>query len=106
MANSMYEINKGINRSIEFKGLRAQYIGYMCAGLVVLLVLFAVFYLLGVSVMVCAVIVGVLGIALFQIVYSMNKKYGEYGMMKKSARRAVPKVVRIQTIRFISYERY
>ncbi|MEO7488719.1 MAG: DUF4133 domain-containing protein [Ferruginibacter sp.] len=26
MSNSVYQINKGINKSIEFKGLKAQYI--------------------------------------------------------------------------------
>ncbi|MDB5129720.1 DUF4133 domain-containing protein, partial [Mucilaginibacter sp.] len=37
-----YQINKGINRPIEFKGLKAQYIGYLGSGLVALLILFAV----------------------------------------------------------------
>jgi hypothetical protein len=101
MANSIYEINKGINRSIEFKGLRGQYIWYMCVGLVVLLLLFAFFYLLGFSVYVCTGIVGLLGLGLFQFVYSFNKRFGEHGMMKKSARRAVPRVIKIKTIVFV-----
>jgi hypothetical protein len=29
--NSVYKINKGINKPIEFKGLKAQYIGYLGA---------------------------------------------------------------------------
>ncbi|HMT97439.1 MAG TPA: DUF4133 domain-containing protein, partial [Ferruginibacter sp.] len=33
MSNSVYQINKGINRSIEFKGLKAQYIWYLGGGL-------------------------------------------------------------------------
>ena len=33
MANSVYKINKGINKPIEFKGLKAQYIWYLGGGL-------------------------------------------------------------------------
>jgi len=42
MTNSIYQINKGINKPIEFKGLKAQYIWYLGGGLVALLVLFAI----------------------------------------------------------------
>nr|WP_262712406.1 DUF4133 domain-containing protein [Arachidicoccus ginsenosidivorans] len=35
-----YEINKGVNRAIEFRGLKAQYIYYLAVGLAVLLLLF------------------------------------------------------------------
>jgi hypothetical protein len=42
MATSVYQINKGINKPIEFKGLKAQYIWYLCGGLVALLILFAI----------------------------------------------------------------
>ena len=45
MANSVYRINKGINRSIEFKGLKAQYIWYLGGGVVALLIVFAAMYL-------------------------------------------------------------
>jgi hypothetical protein len=42
MSASVYKINKGINKPIEFKGLKAQYIAYLGAGLITLLILFAV----------------------------------------------------------------
>ncbi|MBD0288989.1 MAG: DUF4133 domain-containing protein, partial [Flavisolibacter sp.] len=41
MATSVYQINKGINKPIEFKGFKAQYIWYLGGGLVALLILFA-----------------------------------------------------------------
>lgn len=47
MANSVYQINKGINQSIEFKGLKAQYIWYLGGGVVALLIVFAVMYIIG-----------------------------------------------------------
>ena len=53
MSTSVYNINKGINKPIEFKGLKAQYIGYLAAGLVVLLVLFAILYIIGVNMFIC-----------------------------------------------------
>ena len=48
MGNSVYKINKGINNPIVFKGLKGQYIGYLAIGLLVLLVLFAILYVIGV----------------------------------------------------------
>jgi hypothetical protein len=45
--SSVYNINKGINQPIEFKGLKAQYIWWLCGGLVCLLILFAVTYVSG-----------------------------------------------------------
>ena len=86
----VYQINKGINRSIEFKGLRAQYIGYLGGGLVLLLVLFAALYLLGVPLPVCLIFIGGLGTGLFAGVYRMSARYGPYGLMKRSARRYLP----------------
>ena len=53
MTTSVYTINKGINKPIEFKGLKAQYIGYLAAGLIGLLILFAALYISGVNTFVC-----------------------------------------------------
>jgi len=94
MKNSVYQINKGINKSIEFKGLRAQYIWYLGGGLVALLMLFAVMYVIGVNSLVCVGIALAAGTYLFIKVYRMSNEYGEYGMMKKAARRSVPKVIK------------
>ena len=48
MSNSVYQINKGINKPIEFKGLKAQYIWYLGGGLVALLILFAISFTINV----------------------------------------------------------
>ena len=69
MSNSVYTINKGINKSIEFKGLKAQYIWYLGGGIIALLILFAIMYII-------------------------SNKYGEHGMMKAMAKRNVPKVLK------------
>ena len=87
---SVYEINKGVNRSIELKGIKAQYIVYLALGLVVLLILFAVLFIAGVSNYVCLIIVLPLGACLFISVQHLSKKYGEHGLMKMLAQKQLP----------------
>jgi len=94
MANSIYKINKGINKPIEFRGLKAQYIWYLGGGLVILLILFAILYIIGVNTFFCVGIIVILGTGLFMHVYTLSDKYGEHGMMKKVAKRSVPDTVR------------
>ncbi len=97
MNNSVYKINKGINKPIEFKGFKAQYIWYLGIGLVALLVLFAVLYIIGVNTYVCLVLTLLLGAGLFIRVSKLSNKYGEHGMMKKIARQSVPRVIKSYT---------
>src|SRR4051812_5383491 len=85
-----YQINKGINRPIEFKGLKAQYIGYLGGGLVTLLVLFAILYLIGMAVYCCILIILGLGSLLFYKVFGLSHQYGQYGLMKRHAKRYLP----------------
>lgn len=94
MNNSVYQINKGINKSIEFRGLKAQYIWYFGAGVVGLLILFAILYIVGLNSFVCIGIIIIAGTVLTIKIYALSNTYGQYGMMKKLARRSVPKVVR------------
>lgn len=97
MSPSVYTLNKGINKPIEFKGLKAQYIWYLGAGLLVLLILFAVLYISGVSPYVCLIAVLFLGAGLFAYVYHLSHTYGAHGMMKANARRVIPKSVSIHS---------
>lgn len=92
--NSVYKINKGINKSIEFKGLKAQYIWYLGAGVLGLLILFAILYIVGLNTFFCLAIVLIGGTVLFTYVYRLSNKYGEYGMMKKAASRSIPKAIK------------
>ncbi|HEU5365446.1 MAG TPA: DUF4133 domain-containing protein [Hanamia sp.] len=92
MNTSVYTINKGINKPIEFKGLKAQYIWYLGGGLLVLLILFAILYICGVNTFVCLGIIVIAGTALFMYVYKLSHKYGEHGMMKSLAKRNIPPV--------------
>ena len=94
MANSVYQINKGINKPMEFKGLKAQYIWYFGGGAMVLLLFFAVLYMIGVPSLVCLGIILAAGILMTMKLYKLSDTYGQFGMMKKVARRRVPHVVK------------
>jgi hypothetical protein len=94
MANSIYKINKGINKPIEFKGLKAQYIWYLGGGLVGLMILFAIMYIIGINSFICVGLILIAGTFLFMYVYKFSNTYGEHGMMKKVARRGIPKTVK------------
>ncbi|MCD8739076.1 DUF4133 domain-containing protein [Mucilaginibacter roseus] len=100
----MYQINKGINRPIEFKGLKAQYIGYLGGGLVALLILFAVLYLCGAAVWLCTLVITGLAGALFYHVFGLSHRYGEHGLMKRNARRYLPAYLRFRSRRLF-YEK-
>jgi hypothetical protein len=87
---SIYHINRGINRSIEFKGIRAQYLGYFAIGLLLLFLLFAVLYVLGLGIWICTGIIAVLGIGLYFSVIHLSHRFGRFGLMKFLARKAIP----------------
>lgn len=104
MPNSIYKINKGINRPIEFKGLKAQYIWYLGGGLVILLIVFAILYVIGVNTFFCLGFILVSGTVLFMKVYKLSNTYGEHGMLKKIAKRGIPsKVVMKSRKAFIKF---
>jgi len=90
---SVYPINKGVNESIEFLGLRAQYIWYLAGCILGCLLLFGFIYGIGLSTPFCLVIVLGLGALAFYYIYRFNDKYGEFGLMKKAAQRRMPNAV-------------
>ena len=90
MGNSVYQVNKGINKSIDFKGLKAQYIWYLGGCVLAHLILFAILYIIGVNTFLCLGIVLIGGTISVIKIYGMSNKYGEHRMMKKLAQRNVP----------------
>ncbi|MBN8856665.1 MAG: hypothetical protein BGO55_06180 [Sphingobacteriales bacterium 50-39] len=97
--STVYTINKGVNKPVEFKGLKAQYIWWLGGGLIGILILFAILYIIGVNTYVALGFA--LGGAALVIVYvfRMSNTYGEHGMMKKIASRSVPKVIKVRSRR-------
>ncbi|MGF7231961.1 DUF4133 domain-containing protein [Arachidicoccus sp.] len=94
MNGSVYVLNKGVNKSIEFKGLKAQYIWFLGAGLVALLVVFALLYILGINAYLCIAMILSAGAILTANIYKMSRQYGQYGMMKQLAKKALPTAIK------------
>lgn len=97
MSSSIYKINKGINRPIEFKGLKAQYIWYFGAGVLAQLILFALLYILGINPFLCLGIVVISGTILIIQIYRLSQQYGEHGLSKKLAFRQIPHAIRLRS---------
>nr|WP_068891217.1 DUF4133 domain-containing protein [Pedobacter panaciterrae] len=88
--SSVYQINKGVGKPIEFKGLQGQYIAYLAIGLVVLLLTFTALYLLGTPLVVLLPLILALGGGLFFCVFGLSKRFGVHGLGKFMASRSLP----------------
>ena len=86
-----YPINKGIGRSVEFQGLKSQYLFIFAGGLLALFVLFVILYMAGVNQWICIGFGGTSTSILVWQTFSLNRKYGEYGLMKRSALHSHPR---------------
>lgn len=94
---SIYQINKGVSRPIEFRGLYGQYIGYLAGGLVLLLLSFALLYILGVPLVVVLPVILGLGTGLFFAVTRLSKRFGVHGLEKFMAKRGLPDYIRFSS---------
>jgi hypothetical protein len=97
MATIIYPIHRAINKPLSFKGLKAQWLIMAGAAIVGDLLLFVILYLIGVNSWIDILIAFGLGAAAFSTLLRLSRKYGEYGLMKKAARRRVPRVLRIHS---------
>lgn len=86
-----YPINKGIGRSVEFQGLKSQYLFIFAGGLLALFVLFVILYMAGVNQWFCIGFGGTSTSILVWQTFSLNRKYGEHGLMKRSALHSHPR---------------
>ena len=85
-----FEINKGVGRTVEFKGLKAQYLFLFAGGLLATFIVVVVLYLLGVS-QLLSLGICVLGASLLVWqTFAMNRKYGEHGLMKRGHYALIP----------------
>ncbi|TGD58992.1 DUF4133 domain-containing protein [Flavobacterium humi] len=86
-----YNINKGIGRTVEFKGLKAQYLFIFAGGLLGTLILIMILYMAGVNSYICLFLgTGGASLIVWQT-FTLNKKYGEHGLMKAGARKRHPR---------------
>ena len=86
-----YNINKGIGKSVEFKGLKAQYLFIFAGGLLAVFIVFVILYMAGVDQWFCIGFGGIAASCLVWLTFNLNAKYGEYGLMKLLAKRQHPR---------------
>lgn len=88
-----FEINRGIGRNVEFKGLESQYLFVFAAGLLAVFVVFVVMYMAGVNQWVCISFGVSAATLLVWLTFRLNEKYGTHGMMKAAARKRHPRYI-------------
>lgn len=93
MPMAEYAINKGVGRSVEYKGLKAQYLFIFAGGLLAVFVVFVIMYICGISQWVCIVFGAVAASALVWLTFHLNTKYGQYGLMKLAAVKYHPRYI-------------
>ena len=86
-----FEINKGVGREVEFKGLRAQYLFIFAAGLLAVFVVFVIMYMAGADQWICIGFGVSAATVLVWLTFTLNRKYGSHGLMKLFAARQHPR---------------
>ena len=86
-----FEINRGIGRNVEFKGLESQYLFIFAGGLLAVFVVFVILYMAGVNQWVCIGFGAGAATLLVWLTFRLNARYGAHGMMKAAAKRQHPR---------------
>ncbi len=86
-----YGVNKGVGRSVEFKGLKAQYLFIFAGGLLAVFVAFVILYMTGINQWLCIGFGAGAAATLVFYTFRLNAKYGEHGLMKLAATRQHPR---------------
>ncbi|PUV24436.1 DUF4133 domain-containing protein [Sphingobacterium athyrii] len=88
-----YNINKGIGRTVEFKGLKAQYLFMFAGGLLTVLILVMILYMANTHMYLCLTFGITAASVIIWKTFSLNTKYGEHGLMKLGAKRSHPQYI-------------
>ena len=88
---SDFEINKGVGREVEFKGLRAQYLFIFAFGLLAVFVVFVIMYTAGIGQWTCIGFGVAAATAVVWLTFSLNRRFGSHGLMKLLAARQHPR---------------
>lgn len=88
-----FEINRGIGRNVEFKGLESQYLFILAGGLLAVFVVFVILYMAGVNQWVCIGFGAGAATLLVWLTFRLNAIYGAHGMMKAAAKRQHPRFI-------------
>ena len=86
-----FEIHKGVDAPVEFKGLKSQYLFICAGGLIGSFLLLVILYMSGVGQLTCLFVGGALCGGTVMLTYRLNEKYGTYGLMKALAVKLHPR---------------
>lgn len=103
-----YEIHKGVDAPVEFKGLKSQYLFICAGGLIGAFLIVVVLYMCGEGQLTCLIVGVVLAGGTVMLTYRLNEKYGTYGLMKAFAVKLHPRRItnrrRVQRLIRIGHE--
>jgi hypothetical protein len=102
----MYSIAKGTNKTVEFKGLSAQYLYMFAGGVVMSVFLFLILHFFGIPSLINLMFVGGGLFVFVYYIFTTNKKYGKYGVMQREARRAIAKNIKGSILLKIRIKQY
>ncbi len=88
-----FNINKGVGRTVEFKGLKAQYLFIFAGGLLGLLIVVMIMYMIGLNSYMCLTLGTAGSSILIWQTFSLNRKYGEHGLMKVASKKRHPRFI-------------
>ncbi len=86
-----YMINKGIGKSVEFQGLKSQYLFIFAGGLLSVFIIFVVMFMAGANQWICIGFGVIAASLLVWLTFSLNAKFGEHGLMKLLSRQQHPR---------------
>ena len=90
---SEYPVNRGIEKPVEFKGLKSQYLFIFCGGLLAVFVVFIVLFMAGVNQGICLAFSETASLLLEWQTFRLNARYGTHGLMKAAARKRHPRFI-------------
>ena len=101
-----YGMNKGVGRSVEFRGLTSQYLFLFAAGMLASLLLTMVLYMAGADRTLCILVALVCMSLVVWGTFHMNRCYGPHGLMKRLAARRHPRrIIHRRSIRHLIVKR-
>ena len=76
-----YQVNRGIGKPVEFKGLKSQYLFIFCGGLLAVFVVFIVLFMAGVNQWLCIGFIVSASLLLVWQTFRLNARYGTHGLI-------------------------
>ena len=80
-----YTVNKGAGEGVEFKGLTTRYLFVLAVGLAAVLLSVILLYFIGASPWACVAYGLIAGSVFAYVVFRMNARFGEHGLIKRLA---------------------